>query len=57
MQCSQWDLQVVLDRLCLAHYEPVEQADIRSLSMKTAFLVAIKSARRVSELHALSVSS
>ncbi len=55
--CSQWDLQVVLDRLCLAPYEPVERADIRSLSMKTAFLLAITSARRVSELHALSVSS
>ncbi len=55
--CSQWDLQMVLDRLCLAPYEPVEQADIRSLSMKTACLLAITSVRRVCELHALSVSS
>ncbi len=53
---TQWDLQVVLDRLCLAPYEPVEQADIRSLPMKTAFLLAITSARTVNKSHALSVS-
>lgn len=54
--CTQWDLRLVLDSLCSAPYEAIEQADIRSLSMNTAFLLAITLARRVAELHALSVS-
>lgn len=45
-----------MDILCSAPYEVIEQADIRSFSMKTAFLLAITSARRVEELHALSMS-
>ncbi|XP_056090764.1 polyunsaturated fatty acid 5-lipoxygenase-like [Rhinichthys klamathensis goyatoka] len=53
---TQWDLQMVLNSLRLPPYEPLEQADIKSLSMKTAFLLAITSTRRVGELHALSVS-
>lgn len=51
-----WDLNVVLTGLCAPPFEPLEQADIKWLSMKTAFLLAIVSAKRVSELHALSVS-
>lgn len=53
---TQWDLQMVLNSLRSAPYEPLEQADIKSLSMKTAFLLAITSTRRVGELHALSMS-
>ncbi|XDV25256.1 hypothetical protein PO909_029202 [Leuciscus waleckii] len=53
---TQWDLQMVLNSLRLPPYEPLDQADIKSLSMKTAFLLAITSTRRVGELHALSVS-
>lgn len=51
--CTQWDLRLVMDSLCSTPYEVIEQADIRSFSMKTAFLLAITS---VEELHALSVS-
>ncbi len=47
--CSQWDLQVVLDRLCLSPYEPVKQAYIRSLSMKKVFVLAITSTKRVNQ--------
>ncbi|XP_041802371.1 uncharacterized protein LOC121613147, partial [Chelmon rostratus] len=52
-----WDLPLVLDALCSPPFEPLAQAGLRWLSVKTAFLLAITSAKRVSELHALSVSS
>lgn len=51
-----WDLPLVLDALCSPPFEPLAQADLKWLSCKTAFLLAIVSAKRVSELHALSVS-
>lgn len=51
-----WDLSLVLQALCSAPFEPLSTADISWLSLKTAFLLTITSARRVSELHALSVS-
>ena len=46
----------MLRSLTRAPYEPVEQADLKSLSHKTLFLLAMCSAKRVSELHALFVS-
>ena len=52
-----WDLKLVLDSLCRPPYEPINSIDLKWLSLKTAFLLAITSAKRVSELHALSVSS
>lgn len=51
-----WDLNIVLDALGRPPFEPLEQADLKWLSYKTAFLLAIISAKRVGELHALSVS-
>lgn len=51
-----WDLPLVLDALCCRPFEPLVRADLKWLSCKTAFLLAIASAKRVSELHALSVS-
>ncbi|KAM4531977.1 uncharacterized protein V3H82_025840 [Fundulus diaphanus] len=51
-----WDLPLVLAALCHPPFEPLAQADLKWLSCKTAFLLAIVSAKRVSELHALSVS-
>ncbi len=51
-----WDLPLVLQSLTEAPFELLAQADLRSLSWKTVFLLAISSAKRVSELHALSVS-
>ncbi|MGH0134155.1 UNVERIFIED_CONTAM: hypothetical protein FKN15_029288 [Acipenser sinensis] len=38
-----------------APYEPMASADMKFVSMKTAFLLAIMSAKRISELRALSV--
>lgn len=51
-----WDLPLVLDALCSPPFEPLAQVDLKWLSCKTAFLLAIVSAKRVGELHALSVS-
>ena len=50
-----WDLVLVLGALVSPPYEPLEQAELKALSLKTLFLLALSSARRVGELHALSV--
>ncbi len=52
----QWDLNLVLSSLSCAPFEPLTDAAIKWLSLKLAILLAIATARRVSELHALSVS-
>ena len=51
-----WNLPLVLDTLCLPPFEPLAQAELKFVSAKTAFLLAINSAKHVGELHALSVS-
>ena len=51
-----WDLQVVLEGLCKAPFEPLERSSLKHLSFKTALLLALATAKRVSDLHALSVS-
>lgn len=51
-----WDLPLVLEGLCSQPFEPVESAALKWVSAKTAFLLAICSAKRVGELHALSVA-
>lgn len=51
-----WDLHLVLDALCLPPFEPLARTELKWVSVKTAFLLAIASAKRVGELHALSVS-
>ncbi|XP_048033544.1 uncharacterized protein LOC125259710 isoform X2 [Megalobrama amblycephala] len=56
VQSQTWDLGMVLDSLCHPPFEPMLASDIKWLSFKTAFLLAITTAKRVSELHALSVS-
>ena len=48
-----WNLEVVLSALKRAPYHPVDQIDLKSLTLKTVFLVALTSARRASEIHAL----
>ena len=53
---ARWDIHVVLDSLCRPPYEPMGSANLKWITMKTAFLMAITSAKRVGELHALSVS-
>ena len=49
----QWDLGLVLEHLKSDFYEPLEDATRQRLTTKTVFLVAMASAARVSELHAL----
>ena len=56
LRAPSWDLSLVLRSLTQAPYEPLGQADLKSLSHKTLFLLAVCSAKRVSELHALSTS-
>ncbi|KAK0139907.1 hypothetical protein N1851_023183 [Merluccius polli] len=50
-----WDLQGVLEAVSKAPFEPLSEVDLEFLTLKAVFLLAITSARRVSELHALSV--
>ena len=50
-----WSLQLVLRKLCDFPFEPLVKAELKWLTLKTVFLVAIASGRRVSCLHALCV--
>lgn len=50
-----WDLELVLRAMEKAPFEALETADLKWLSFKTALLLALASAKRVGELHALSV--
>ena len=52
-----WDLTIVLDSLAKAPFEPLEAVDLKFLSLKTALLVALTTAKRASDMHALSVSA
>ncbi|TNN58198.1 hypothetical protein EYF80_031558 [Liparis tanakae] len=49
-----WDLPMVLDTLCSPPFETLSVSELRWLSAKIVFLLTITSAKRVSELHALS---
>ena len=49
-----WDVALVLSSLTTAPYEPLKDAEERLLAHKTLFLLALASAKRVGELHALS---
>ncbi|XP_063350743.2 uncharacterized protein LOC134642723 [Pelmatolapia mariae] len=50
-----WDLSLVLEALCSPLFEPIESVDMKFLSYKTVLLLALASAKRVGDLHALSV--
>jgi integrase len=50
-----WDLALVLKALTRPPYEPLNKADMKYLSFKTAFLLALATGSRVSELHAIDV--
>ena len=52
---SQWDLPLVLEALVTEPFEPLELSSLKALSWKTALLLALTSAKIVSELTALSV--
>ena len=49
-----WSLPTVLEALSKAPFEPLAEASLRNLTIKTVFLVAIASGQRRSALHALS---
>ena len=51
-----WDLLVVLRALTGPPFEPLETVDIKFVSLKTALLLALTSAKRVGDMQALSVS-
>ena len=52
-----WDLSCVLSSLCSEPYEPLHRASRFHLTLKTVFLLALATARRVSEIHAFSMDS
>ena len=54
-QVPPWNLILVLEALWYPPFEPLGNVDLKCLSLKTAFLLAITWARRISKLHALSV--
>ena len=48
----QWNLSVVLNELTKAPFEPIKDTDLKHLTLKTAFLLALASGKRRSEIHA-----
>ncbi len=52
-----WDLEVVLRALSQPPFEPLASVDLKELSLKTALLLALASAKRIGDLHAFSVDS
>ncbi len=50
-----WDLPMVLEAFSGLPFEPLECADLKVISLKTILLLALTSARQISELQALSV--
>ena len=50
-----WNLTIVLNWLQRKEFEPLEAASLSCLTKKTCFLLALATASRVSEIHALSV--
>ena len=49
-----WDLDAVLRHLMSSAFEPLESVSLRALTKKTLFLVSLATAKRVSEIQALS---
>ena len=54
MRPPAWDLSRVLTYLVSSAFEPLSQASFRALTLKTLFLLALATAKRVGELQALS---
>ncbi len=51
-----WDMAVVIEALCKPPFEPIEEISDRYLTIKTIFLLAFSSLKRVGDLQALSVA-
>ena len=47
-----WNLSVVLNELTNAPFEPMKDTDLKHLTLKTAFLLALASSKLCSEIHA-----
>ena len=47
-----WSLSVVLNELTKAPFEPMKDTDLKHLTLKTAFLLALASGKWCSEIHA-----
>ncbi|XP_072009229.1 uncharacterized protein [Engystomops pustulosus] len=52
---SAWDLTLVLNALMKEPFEPIDSSSVKNLTLKTVFLIAITSARRLGELQAISI--
>lgn len=52
-----WDLSLVLRALALPPFEPLEEASMKELSLKTVLLLALASAKRIGDLRALSIGA
>ena len=50
----EWDVTLVLSYLRGAPFEPLRQASLRDVTLKTLFLLALASAKRIGELHGFS---
>ena len=48
----QWNLSVVLNELTKVPFEPMKDTDLKHLTLKTAFLLALASGKRRSEIYA-----
>ena len=46
-----WNLFVVLNEVFKASFEPIKDTDLKHLILKTAFLLALASGKRCSEIH------
>ncbi|CAM4550910.1 unnamed protein product [Leuciscus chuanchicus] len=51
-----WDLSTVLEAMKGHPFEPLQEIDLKHLSFKTPFLLALASVKRIGDLHALSHS-
>ncbi|KAI2647798.1 hypothetical protein H4Q32_031262 [Labeo rohita] len=51
-----WDLSTVLRALKSSPFEPLSDADLKPLTLKTALLLALVSVKRIGDLQALSIS-
>ena len=47
-----WNLSVALNELTKAPFEPMKDTDLKHLTLKTAFLLALASSKRRSKIHA-----
>ena len=47
-----WNLSVMLNELTKAPFEPMKDTDLKHLTLKTTFLLALASSKRHSEIHA-----